>query len=354
MDSYEVRNQADDDENENSGSDTDEHERLTEDKGCDTQQEQQQERVFPSKSFHNPLASTKSTPWSIKKMKKLSICPKMVAVVEGASPPFPVTYSLWKAQDGQKRLSLALNLLSGIEGKAIAPEIDQDSIQVELKWPKATTSIAQFVPSKFLEKLHHYGHTSEPPPTSEASWKSYPFQMVPVVQSLVEQIAAWKVKSIIPGEDGRPTMKIKLFSPISLDPVLIGNSFELQGLEGDTVKTKDHGYWSGVMLLECEGEQNTFRKPVGPEHFTFVHRTIGGWSKKTEPDVMMGEAMPEEEKTTGKHLRKSEPVVADDLLVQNLEKCKKLEEQEHARRKQLRGSGAVKSMRKMLETSWKV
>ena len=52
-------------------------------------------------------------------MKKLSIRPKMVAVVEGASPPFPVTYLLWKAQDGQKRLSLAMNLLSGIEGKAI-------------------------------------------------------------------------------------------------------------------------------------------------------------------------------------------------------------------------------------------
>ena len=178
----------------------------------------------------------------------------MVAVVEGASPPFPVTYSLWKAQDGQKWLSLAMNHLSGIEGKTIAPEIDHDSIQVELKWPKATTSIAQFVPSKFLDKLHHYGHTSEPPPTSKASQKSYPFQMIPVVQSLVEQIAGWKVKSIIPGEDGCPTMKIKLFSPISLYPVPIGNTYELQGLEGDTVKTKDHGYWSGVMLLECEGE----------------------------------------------------------------------------------------------------
>ena len=43
MDSCEVRNLADDDENENLGSDTDEDEQLTEDKGCDTQQEQQQE-----------------------------------------------------------------------------------------------------------------------------------------------------------------------------------------------------------------------------------------------------------------------------------------------------------------------
>ena len=112
-------------------------------------------------------------------MKKLPIDPKMVAVVEGASHPFPVTYSLWKAQDGQKRLFLTMNLLSGIEGKAISPEIDRDSIQVELKWPKATKSIAQFVPSKVLEKLHHCGHTSEPPPTSKASWRSYPFQIVP-------------------------------------------------------------------------------------------------------------------------------------------------------------------------------
>ena len=66
MDPYEVRNQADNDDNENLGSDTDEDEQLTEDKGCDTQ-EQQQEQVFPSKSFHHPPASTKSTPWSIEK-----------------------------------------------------------------------------------------------------------------------------------------------------------------------------------------------------------------------------------------------------------------------------------------------
>ena len=44
--------------------------------------------------------------------------------------------------------------------------------------------------------------------------------------------------------------------------------------------------------------------------------------------------MPEEEKTTRKHSRKShEPVVAHDLLVENLELCKKLEEQEHALQK---------------------
>ena len=82
-----------------------------------------------NKSFHPNLFTIhlpqqNQLPGRLKKMKKLSIHPKMVAVVEGASPPFPVTYSLWKAQDGQKRLFLAMNLLSGIEGKAIAPEID--------------------------------------------------------------------------------------------------------------------------------------------------------------------------------------------------------------------------------------
>ena len=83
-------------------------------------------------------------------MKKLSIDPKMVAVVEGASPPFPVTYSLWKAQDGQKRLSLTMNLLSGIEGKAIGPEIDRDSIQVELKWPRQQQVLLNSCPPRAL------------------------------------------------------------------------------------------------------------------------------------------------------------------------------------------------------------
>ena len=64
----------------------------------------------------------------------------------------------------------------------------------------------------------------------------------------------------------------------------------------------------------------------------FIEPLVDG-QKKTEPDVMMGEAIPEEEKTTGKHLRKSEPVVAHDLLVDNLELRKKQEEQEHALQK---------------------
>ena len=98
-----------------------------------------------------------------KKMKKLYMNVKMIAVVDGAQPPFAVVYSLWKARDGQKWLSFAINLMSGIEGKEIHPEINGNCIHVELKWPKVMTSIAQFVPCQVLEKLHLYGHTQEPP-----------------------------------------------------------------------------------------------------------------------------------------------------------------------------------------------
>ena len=125
-----------------------------------------------------------------------------------------------------------MNLMSHIEGKAVYPEINGNCIHVELKWPKAMTSIAQFVPCKFLKKLHFHGHTQEPPPTSEASLKSYPFQTVLVVQNLVEQIALRKLRTKIPGQTKLPTMKCKLLSPILLDPVPIGNTFELQRLEG--------------------------------------------------------------------------------------------------------------------------
>ena len=40
----------------------------------------------------------------------------------------------------------------------------------------------------------------------------------------------WKLRTKIPGQDKCPTMKFKLISPIPLDPVPIGNTFELQGL----------------------------------------------------------------------------------------------------------------------------
>ena len=66
-----------------------------------------------------------------KKMKKLSMSIKMITVVDGAQPPFTAVNSLWKARDGQKQLSFAMNLMSGIEGKAIYPEINGNSIHVE-------------------------------------------------------------------------------------------------------------------------------------------------------------------------------------------------------------------------------
>ena len=62
------------------------------------------------------------------KMKKMSIAPqKMVALVDGPVSPFPVIFSSWKAHDGQKRLSVAVNLLSGVEAKAVAPSITKNS-----------------------------------------------------------------------------------------------------------------------------------------------------------------------------------------------------------------------------------
>ena len=124
---------------------------------------------------------------------------KMIAVVDSAQPPFAAVYSLWKARDGQTWLSFAMNLMSGIEEKAVYPEINGNCIHVELKWPKAMTCIAHFVPWKFLKKLHFHGHTQEPPPMSEACLKSYPFQTVLVVHNLVEQIAMWKLRTKIPG-----------------------------------------------------------------------------------------------------------------------------------------------------------
>ena len=97
-----------------------------------------------------------------KKMKKLYMNVKMIAFVDGAQPPFTAVYSLWKARDDQKFLSFAMILMSGIEGKEIHPEINGNCIHVELKWPKAMTNIAQFLPYQVLEKPHFHGHTQEP------------------------------------------------------------------------------------------------------------------------------------------------------------------------------------------------
>ena len=73
-------------------------------------------------------------------------------------------------------------------------------------------------------------------------------------------------------------MKFKVVSPIPLDPMPMGKTFELQGFDGDVVTSKKHGYWSGVLLLECKGEQSTFQKPLGPENYV-VEEWVDGQKK---------------------------------------------------------------------------
>ena len=281
------------------------------------------------------------------KMKKMSIAPqKMVALVDGPVSPFPVIFSSWKAHDGQKRLSVAVNLLSGVEAKAVAPSITKNSeIQLTLKWPKATTSVAQFVIVKFLAQLHRYGHTAIGPRRNADEMKTYPFQTVPVVSNLVVQMDKWKKRSNVPGEDMRPSMTINLSAPCQLDPIPVGNSFDLMGLEEDRVTLKSHGYWCGALLLECEGQRNTFRKPVGPDHYTFVCRSNGGWASQQDTDELMEDAnesnnnannqRPKRTRTTN---ATSTTIAANDLMQENEMLKSRLEEVQSAHTK------AVKQM----------
>ena len=74
--------------------------------------------------------------------------------------------------------------------------------------------------------------------------------------------------------------------PWILDPVPIGNSIQLIGIEGNLVKTKDKGYWSQVFLLECEGEHNTFWKPACPPQFDVIHCTTGGWTTQFDTKML--------------------------------------------------------------------
>ena len=217
-----------------------------------------------------------------------------------------------------------MNLLSGVEPKSMTPCVAEggSGVQLKLKWPKATMSVAQLVPIKFLGLLHRYGHTTVPPPTEESDLRDYPFQTVPVVSGLVAQIEKWKNKKLIPGEDNRPTMTINLKSPFKLEPVPIGNTFELHGLQGDVVTKRQHGYWSGVLLLECEGERNTFQKPVGPESYRFIRQCNGGWAITQDTDELMedvnieGERMVHQTKRTRPSIQRP-TIEANDLLIEN-------------------------------------
>ena len=61
-----------------------------------------------------------------------------------------------------------------------------------MKWLKTSRSIAQFIPLKFLQQLCATEHRTVSPTTSTTRLKNYPFQTVPVVSNLVEQIEKWK------------------------------------------------------------------------------------------------------------------------------------------------------------------
>ena len=142
-----------------------------------------------------------------------------------------------------------MGLIPGVEGKGVATAIttqggesgdDCSVINAEMKWPKTTASIAQFILLKFLQQLYAHGHTMVSQPTSTTGLKNCPFQTLPVISNLEEQIEKWKIAKL-PGQDCQPTMKIQILPPCQLDPVPIGNTFKLQELEGDCVKNKSHG-----------------------------------------------------------------------------------------------------------------
>ena len=107
-----------------------------------------------------------------------------------------------------------MGLMSGVEGKGVATKIttkggecggDHSIINVEMKWPKTTTSIAQFIPLKFLQQLYAHGHTMVPTPTPTTGLKNYQFQTtVPVVSNSLGQIEKWNIAKL-PGLDCQPT-----------------------------------------------------------------------------------------------------------------------------------------------------
>ena len=106
-----------------------------------------------------------------------------------------------------------MGLMSGVEGKGVATKItteggecgDHSIINVEMKRPKTTRSIAQFIPLKFLQQLYAHGHTKAPPPTPTTGLKNYQFQTtVPVVSNSLEQIEKWNIAKL-PDLDCQPT-----------------------------------------------------------------------------------------------------------------------------------------------------
>ena len=56
----------------------------------------------------------------------------MLAIVDGPNPSFLTLCSQWKAPNGQKCLSVAINLPSGIEAPDISPGIAATGGEIEL------------------------------------------------------------------------------------------------------------------------------------------------------------------------------------------------------------------------------
>ena len=211
-------------------------------------------------------------------------CTKMIAVIDDPNPPFPMTHASWKGHDDQKQLSVVIKLLSGVDHAGIQPSVSRDGKSISIE---VDHSIAQFVPVKFLQALRASGNTTMDLPHNTMTLANYPFHMVPLVSNLVDCLDTLKQKSTRIDHNGRWCIMttFKFASPCILNPVPIGNSFQLISIEGDQVTTKDKGYWSQVLLLECEGECNTFWKPVGPPQFDVIHCVAGGWA--TQIDMKM-------------------------------------------------------------------
>ena len=105
---YRNSNQADKDgyDGDYGSLDTEEEEQgLVEQDEENEQEDQQHDHMFVSPLhkvtwISQTMNKAASTMQIEKKMKKLYMNVKMIAVVDGAQPPFTAVYSLWKARDG--------------------------------------------------------------------------------------------------------------------------------------------------------------------------------------------------------------------------------------------------------------
>ena len=181
-------------------------------------------------------------------------------------------------------------------------------------------------------------------PHDTMSLPSYPFHMLPLVSNLVDCLDTLKRKSMRMDHNGEwcITTSFKFVSPCI---VPIGNSFQFIGIEGDQVTTKDKGYWSLELLLICEGECNTFQKPVGPSQFDVICCTTGGWAIQFDMKMLgvsfcsspgtMDTSSSLGTSTNNKENQTSCVPHSDDyqcLLIENGQLGKKLEDAKHSKK----------------------